>query len=423
VAGTQRLIVIPYAPRRQFLPFHARTERWGVMVAHRRAGKTVACINDLIRAAVRCDKPDGRYAYCAPLYAQAKDVAWSYLKKFTAPIPGVEVRESELRIDLPNGARVRLYGLDNYERLRGNYFDGLVIDEFGDADPRAWTEVIRPALSDRKGWAVFVGTPKGANHFEKLWIDAQEDPAWFKLMLKASETGIVSDEELADARRMMTPDQYEQEYQASFTANVVGSYYGALLQQAQDDGRITRVAYEVAKPVETWWDLGVGDSTAIWFAQRVNSEVRLIDFHEATGEGLPHYARLLQSKPYVYSRHVAPHDIKVRELGSGRSRLETAADLGLRFDVAPNLPIDDGIHAVRMLLPRCWFDAEKCRGGLDALRQYRKDWDERLKVFRSRPLHNWASHTADSFRMGAVSLETDRGDWSRPLKADVGWIV
>lgn len=421
--GFVHRVVIPYQPRRQFMPFHDRTERWGVMVAHRRAGKTVACINDLIRAAMLCDKPDGRYAYCAPLYAQAKDVAWSYLKRFTAPIPGASAHESELRVDLPNGARVRLYGLDNYERLRGNYFDGLVVDEWGDAEPRAWAEVLRPALSDRKGWAVFLGTPKGMNHFHKMWLEAQEDPAWFKLRLRASETNIVDPEELEDARRAMTPDQFDQEYETSFEANVVGSYYGALLATAQEEGRITRVPYEPAKQVETWWDLGVGDSTAVWFVQRVNSEIRVIDFLEASGEGLPFYAKKLQEKPYIYSRHVAPHDIAVRELGSGRARIDTAADLGLKFEIAPNLSIDDGIHAVRMMLPRCWFDAEKCRTGLDALRQYRKDWDERLKVFRSKPLHNWASHPSDAFRMGAVALDKAGGDWSKPLKPDVGWVV
>lgn len=421
--GFVQRVTIPYCPREQFRPFHARTERWGIMVAHRRAGKTVACINDLIRSAILCAKPEGRFAYAAPLYAQAKDVAWSYLKRFTAPIPGTQAHESELRVDLPNGARIRLYGLDNYERLRGNYFDGVVLDEWGDADPRAWAEVIRPALSDRKGWAVFLGTPKGMNHFHKMWLDAQDDPTWFKLRLKASETGIVDPEELADAKRAMTEDQYSQEYETSFEANVIGSYYGHLLAEAESAGRITRVPYEPVKPVETWWDLGVGDSTAIWFVQRVNSEIRIIDFLEASGEGLPYYAKALQEKPYIYDRHIAPHDIAVRELGSGRARIDTAADLGIRFEIAPNLSVDDGIHAVRMMLPRCWFDAEKCRPGLDALRQYRKDWDERLKVFRSKPLHNWCSHPSDAFRYGAVALDKRAEGWEKPLKVDTSWVV
>jgi hypothetical protein len=222
---------------------------------------------------------------------------------------------------------------------------------------------------------------------------------------------------------MMTADQFNQEYETSFEANVVGSYYGQLLADADAAGRVCRVPYEPAKPVETWWDLGVGDSTAIWFVQHVNSEIRVIDFLEASGEGLPYYAKALQAKPYVYGRHIAPHDIKVRELGSGRARIDTAADLGIRFEIAPQLGVDDGIHAVRMMLPRCWFDAEKTRPGLDALRQYRKDWDERLKVFRSKPLHNWCSHPSDAFRYGATALETAGGDWAKPLKVDTGWIV
>ena len=422
-AVLEQKVIIPYAPRPQFMPFHNRAQRWAIMVAHRRAGKTVACINDLVKAACLCDKPEGRYAYTAPLYAQAKDVAWSYLKRFTAPIPGTRHFESELRADLPNGSRVRLYGLDNYERLRGNYFDGIVVDEWGDGDPRAWSEVIRPALSDRKGWAVFMGTPKGMNHFHSMWQDAQTDPTWFKLRLRASETGIVPAEELADARRMMTADQFNQEYETSFEANVVGSYYGQLLSDADAAGRVCRVPYEPAKSVETWWDLGVGDSTAVWFVQHVNSEIRVIDFLEASGEGLPFYAKAIQGKPYVYSRHIAPHDIAVRELGSGRARIDTARDLGINFEIAPKLGVDDGIHAVRMALPRCWFDAEKTRPGLDALRQYRKHWDERLKAFRSTPLHNWASHASDAFRYGATALETAGGDWGKPLKVDTGWIV
>jgi hypothetical protein len=191
------LIELPYLPRPHFLSFHARKERFAVLVCHRRAGKTVACINDLIRAAVTCPRPQARFAYLAPYYAQAKDVAWDYLTSYVAPIPGVGVNISELRVDLPNGARLRLYGAENAERLRGLYLDGIVIDEPADMDPRVWPEILRPALADREGWAVFIGTPKGRNAFCELWEKAKADPAWFTLMLKASETGILPAQELA----------------------------------------------------------------------------------------------------------------------------------------------------------------------------------------------------------------------------------
>ncbi len=370
-------------------------------MAHRRAGKTVATVNDLIKSVMTCDRQSPRVAYIAPLYKQAKDVAWEYCKRFGLAIPGAQANETELRIDFPNAGRLRLYGADNPDALRGIYLDDVVMDEFADMSPRMWTEIIRPALSDRLGRATFIGTPKGRNTFCEIYESSRADPEWFSLMLRASETGIVADSELAAARKDMTEDQFAQEFECSFEAAIQGAYYGTLMANADKDGRITRVPYDPAKQVETWWDLGVGDSTAIWFAQRVNAEVRIIDYYEMTGEGLPHYAKVLNAKPYVYSRHVAPHDIEVRELGSGKSRRETARDLGIEFDVAPKLDVDDGISAVRMLLPRCWFDAEKCAQGIECLRQYRKDWDERLKVFRPRPLHDWTSHAADAFRYGA----------------------
>ena len=399
-------IDLGYRARDQFVPFHTRAQRWACLVCHRRAGKTVACIADLIDAALCCDKPNGRYAYVAPTYAQAKDIAWNYLKQYTAPIPNIKLSDSELHVTMPNGARIRLYGAENYDRMRGIYLDGCVLDEYALFDPRAWPEVIRPALSDRRGWAVFLGTPKGQNAFYETWRDGQRDEAWFTLMLKASETGILGDEELADARKTMSEDQFAQEYECSFEAAVPGAYYGKLMRQAEEDKRITRVPYDPMMPVETWWDLGVGDSTVIWFAQRSpGGEVRLIDYHETHGEGLPAFVKLLNAKPYNYSRHVAPHDIEVRELGTGRSRREMADELGLRFDVAPKLTVEDGIEAVRMLLPRCWFDADKCQPGIDALKWYQAEYNDKMRTFKAKPLHDWASHAADACRYGAVMRE------------------
>jgi phage terminase large subunit len=384
-------------------PLVSSTKRWGVCVAHRRAGKTVAAIQRLIRSAVACERAAPRCAYIAPTYGQAKAVAWDYLKRFTRTI-ATNTHESELRVTLPNEAVIRLYGAENYDALRGIYLDDVVLDEFADMSPQAWT-VIRPTLSDRGGRALFIGTPKGRNEFWRIYDEATRDDAWFHLALRASETGILSQAELADARKALTEDQFRQEYECSFDAAVIGSYYGRILDEAQQAGRITRVSYDPATTVETWWDLGVGDSTAIWFVQRAGSEIHVIDYHEMTGEGLPYYARVLQQKPYVYGRHIAPHDIAVRELGTGRSRIETAADLGIAFDVAPRLPVDDGINSVRMILPRCWFDADKCKSGLEALRQYRKDFDDRLKAFRDKPRHDWTSHAADAFRTGCGAYE------------------
>ena len=270
-------------------------------------------------------------------------------------------------------------------------------------DPRAWPEVIRPALSDRRGWADFIGTPNGRNHFCELWEKADDE--WYRAIHKASETKIVPESELADAKKQMSADQYEQEYECSFQAAVVGAYYGREIGAAEADGRIRAIAYDPGVPVSTWWDLGIDDSTAIWFVQYVNREVRCIDYYENSGIGLDHYVKTLQSKPYVYGDHILPHDAEVKELGTGKSRVETLASLGLRVRVARRLAVEDGINAARLLLARAWFDADKCKRGIEALRQYRKEFDEKLRAFKNRPLHDWTSHAADAFRYGALSLE------------------
>lgn len=395
-----------YLARQQFYSLHQRSQRWAVTVAHRRAGKTVACINDLIDAAIRCDKPEPRYAYVAPYFSQAKDVAWNYLKAYTANIPGVQKNESELHVDLPGGRRIRLYGADNFERLRGIYLDGVVCDEYGDMDPRAWQEVMRPALSDRTGWAVFIGTPRGLNHFAEQWDKAQRDPEWFALKLRASETGLLPQKELDDARKEMSEEQYQAEFECSFEASVVGSYWGRELGAADKDGRVTNVPYQPEIAVDTWWDLGVADATAIWFTQNVGREVHCIDYYENSGEGLPHYAMTLQNRQYVYGTHNAPHDIAVRELGTGKSRLETAAGLGIRFVTVPNIGLADGIDAVRPFIARCWFDRKRTERGRLALASFRKTWDEKRKVFSTAPYHDWSSHGAAAFRYLAVGHKT-----------------
>jgi phage terminase large subunit len=401
-------IVIPYAPRRHFLPFHGSDKRWRIIVAHRRAGKTVACVNELIRAALTCDKPEPRVAYVAPLFKQSKDVAWSYVKEFTRDIPGRTVNETELRVDLPNGGRVRLYGADNPDALRGLYLDAVVLDEFADMRPRFLPEVIRPALSDRRGSLTLIGTPKGHNEFYDRWTAAQDDPEWFNMILRASETNIVDAEELASAAKLMSEAQYAQEYECSFEAAIEGAYYGLLLEKAQAEGRIAPLPYNPALPVYTAWDLGVGDDTSIWFAQRSGGWLHIIDHYATNGQPASHYVDILRGKPYTYATHFLPHDAENREWTNGKSRLETLKALGLtNCKVIPRMAVDDGINAVRLLLPTVRFDAEKCKAGLESLRQYRREFDENKRVFKSTPLHDWCSHDADAFRYLATGLEPE----------------
>lgn len=386
-----------YTPRPAFIPFHMRTERWASLVCHRRAGKTVACVADIVDAALRSTRDAPRFAYVAPFYTQAKDVAWVYLKRMVQDIPRTQINESELRVDLFNGARIRLYGADNYDRLRGIYLDGIILDEYADMDPRAWPEVIRPTLSDRKGWATFIGTPKGRNDFWKMHTHAEQNPEWFAMTLRADDSGLLDAEELRDAQSTMTPEQYAQEYLCSFNAAILGTYYGKEMERAQETGRITSVPYDPAIPVHTSWDLGFSDSTAIWFWQITADQIRMIDFYDAHGHQLPHYAAVLASKGYRYGSHYFPTDVRATVLGMHRTRVETLIDLGITPHVLTDHKVMDGINAARVLFPRIWFDT-RCGEGIEALRQYRTAYDEKLKAFKEHPLHDWTSHAADAFR-------------------------
>lgn len=402
-----RRVELDYAPRKPILPLHHRTQRWAIVLAHRRLGKTVACINDLIRRAIVEGKSDGRYAYIAPYYNQAKSVAWDYLLRYSEPLRK-DKNISEMWVELVNGARIRLFGADNADALRGLYFDGIVADEYADWRAGVYSSIIRPALSDRKGWAVFIGTPKGKNAFWQLWKDAQGNPDWFSLSIKASQSGVLDAEELADARRSMTEDQYAAEYECSFDAAILGAIYARELSALREAGQVTRVPHDPALPVHTAWDLGVGDSTAIVFWQQVGREVRIIDCYEHSGEGLPHYAGVINAKRYSYGDHWAPHDIAVREFGSGKSRLEVAREFGIDFRTVPQQGLEDGIHALRMVLPRCWIDQAKCETLTEALHHYRWDIDKQSGVLKPRPVHDWSSHMADACRYMAVAMQEAR---------------
>lgn len=397
-------IILPYAPRTLQLQIHDNLKRFNVLVCHRRFGKTVLAVNQLIKSALTCPQESPRCSYIAPLFAQAKTVAWDYLKRFTDPIPGMRANEAELRVDLPNGARISLYGADNPDRLRGLYHDDVVLDEYADMSPRTWSEAIRPALADRGGSATFIGTPKGRNQFWEVYDQATRDEKWYTALFKASETGILNKEELDDARMSMTPEQYAQEFECSFQAALIGAYYSKEIAELETEKRITSVSWDRGLPVYTAWDLGMDDSTAIWFVQMVGTDIRFIDYYENSGCALDHYVKVLNEKPYNYKSHYLPHDTKVRELGTGKSRVETLESLGLVPEVCALQSIEDGINAVRLMLGRSWFDNDKCRQGLEALRQYQREWDDKLRTFKNRPRHDWSSHASDALRGFAMAL-------------------
>lgn len=398
-------VTIPYFPREIWRSFHSSKARWRVAVAHRRAGKTVAPLNEAIKGALTCPLPNPRFGYVAPLLSQAKSIAWDYVRLYAGAVPGVKFNEAELRADFPNGGRVRLYGADNFDAIRGQYFDGAILDEFGDMDPRTWTEVIRPALSDRIGWGVFAGTPRGKNTFYDLRMRAyRKEENWALWEFKASETGLLTPAELADARNSMDEAAYQREYECSFDATVEGAYYAREMAALETNKQFCRIPIEPTVKVDTAWDLGIDDATAIWFIQDVGKERRLIDYMELSGEGLPQIVKRLENKDYRYGRHLLPHDVEARELGTGKSRKETLEALGLRnIEVIPAQEVVDGINAVRVTLPKCWFDSDRCARGIEALKQYRREWDGKRQTWRERPLHDWTSHAADAFRYLALS--------------------
>ncbi len=417
---------IPYKPRelQKILHENISKHRFSVLVLHRRAGKTVMCINHMIRDAMYSKKPNSRYAFISPTFKQGKATAWDYIKTFASKIPGVKFNESELRADFPNGARITILGAENDQALRGIFLDGCVLDETQSIAPNLFPEIIRPSLADRKGWCVFIGTPKGKNYFFELYEYAKKTEGWYHSLHKSSETKILDDDELKAAKSIMSEDLFEQEFECSFQAAITGSYYGSILEDAEKNGRVVDNLYDKEMPVETWWDLGMNDSTVIWFAQRHKGKIRLIDFYESSGEGLDHYASVIEGRGYEYSRHIAPHDIKVRELGAyGKSRLETALELGISFEVAPKLSLEDGIEAVRKVLPNCWFDKNKCYYGIECLKSYQKKWDDINQCFRNRPTHNFASHAADAFRTGIVGYGIEMTNWKKKIEVNTNYII
>ena len=395
----------PLRPQ-QYALFEER-QRFNVWVCHRRFGKTVLALELLIRDAFHHAERQPRFAYLAPLYRQGKVIAWDLLKHMTKDIRGTKHNEAELRVDLMGDRRIQIFGADNPDALRGLYFDGAVFDEYAQMRPRIWSEVVRPALADRQGWATFIGTPMGHNHFYDLYQQAQGDAGWHTACYRASDTAILPQEELDAARQVMAPEQYAQEFECSFESALVGSYYGSYLETAKAEDRMTRVPWEPTVPVHTAWDLGISDATAIWFVQPVGRMLHVIDYLEASDVGLEWYAKVLREKPYTYGRHYFPHDIEARDFSSdGRTRLAMAEQLGLKpAVVVPRGDVADGIQAVRTLFPRFVFDQEHTYEGVECLKAYRREWSETRKAWLEHPLHDFASHAADALRTFAMGYQ------------------
>jgi hypothetical protein len=353
------------------------------------------------------------FGYVAPYRSQAKSVAWDYLKHFSRPITKSS-NEADLIIELLNGAKIRLFGADNADAMRGLGFDGLYLDEYGDFKPSVWGNVIRPALSDKQGWCVFGGTPKGKNQFWNIYETSKRLPnEWFSLSLPASKSKLLPESELNAAKAQLAEDQYLQEYECSFEAAIIGAIWGTEMRKVSEDGRITKVENQIEVKTHTAWDLGHTDDTAIWWYQVIRGEIHIVDYFALSGGTIEEFVAKIKEKPYNYGKHYLPHDARARTLASGGKSVieQMAVGLGINnLAIVPSLTVQDGIQAVRMALPRCWFDAEKCADGIEALRQYQREYDEDKKAFRQTPKHDWTSHPADAMRMLAISWREEPKD-------------
>ena len=356
------------------------------------------------------DRLVGQYYYIFPTYSQGKKAIWEGRDKegisFLDHIPEDRIEaknNSELKIVLKNQSLIRIVGSDNIDALMGTSPRGCVFSEYSLQNPQAW-DFIRPILVENGGWARFNYTPRGKNHGYDLYIMAKDNPEWNVSLLTVDDTGFILKEDIDKERESgMSEDLIQQEFYCSFTRGQEGSWYGKYLSTLEGDGRLTLVPHDPYTPVDTFWDLGVGDSTAIIFAQRVGQEIHLIDHYEMHGEGLDHYARVIKDRDYNYGTHYAPHDIRVRELASGaRTRLEIARDLGLNFSIAPDFSVYEGIELTRSLMHRLWMDEKKCKYLFKCLLNYVKRYNEAYAVYSDQPLHNWASHSADAMRMLGV---------------------
>lgn len=383
-----------------------------VLVWHRRAGKEKTCWNYLIMKAIQ---QVGIYYYFFPTFSQGRKILWDGMDKngwkFLDHIPKELVHGSlnsaEMKLRLKNGSLIQVIGSNNIDSIVGTNPIGCVFTEYSLQDPVAW-QLIRPILTENKGWAVFNFTPRGANHAKELYDMASINSDWYCQKLTIDDTKVISEEDIQKEREAgMSEDYVQQEFYCSFTLGVEGSYYARYMQQARDEDRIGKVAWQRQSRVYTAWDIGYGDSCAIIFYQIIGSEIHIIDYYENHGEGLPHYAKVLFDKPYLYADHFAPHDIDSHAFSSGLSAKEVGAGLGIKFLTLPTLKltIEDGIEALRGIFPRILIDEVNCKQLIKCLENYRKEFDQKNNVYKLRPLHDWSSHGSDAARYMAIAVK------------------
>lgn len=441
-------IRVPYRPRQWARRYHASFARFASLIMHRRAGKTTCVLNHHQRAATDdawerarlrhlepafSDKDiaellrNRNYGHVLPTLVQARSVAWAPLKFYASTIPGIQPNEQQMSITYPNGNIVRLFGADNPDALRGFAFSGVSFDEYSQQPPAIFSEVISKALADHLGYAAFVGTIKGKNQLWKTYQVAKADPKWFALWqdvdaslatedgatLIAIRRAMQDDRDLIE-KGLMTQEEFDQEWYLSETAAIKGAYYGRYLAAAIKERRVGKVPYDPALKVHDVWDLGKGTNMAVGCFQRAGRAVHMIDYLQGSNnDAIPDLIRELQRRPYVFGKHLGPHDLRATDLGSGKTRLETAKALGWEFTIVPELSVDDGINAGRLLFPRLYIDEEKCAPFIQAIGEYREGWDDKRGIFTGLPVHDWASHPADMYRYAAVGEDLMTNDKPR----------
>lgn len=445
-----------WVPRQDQIPLWGFLENGGlraVEVAHRRWGKDEISLH---MTATKMVERVGNYWHMLPQFNQCRKAIWEAVNPRTGKKRVDEVFPEEIRkatrntdmyIELMNGASWQLVGSDNYNALVGSPPVGIVFSEYALSDPQCWG-YLSPILEENGGWAAFISTSRGNNHLKKLLDYARITPGWFAQVLTADDTPVFTKQRLLEIRAEMVGTfgqelgeaMFEQEYMCSFQGAVLGAYYGKQMALARKEGRITRVPHETGLEVYTFWDLGVDDSMTIWFMQFVGRETRVIDYYENSGMGLAHYAKILKGqevgpdrsdhrKHYLYGDHYMPHDAKVREMSAGehaKKRIEVAEDLGIKPIIVVTRPrnsdaVMTGIEAARNCIGSCYFDEVRCSQGISALEGYKSEYDEEKKVMKNTPLHDWTSHGADAFRTYAVGYAPKKKRRSGNRQVLSGW--
>lgn len=413
-------LYIDFSPREWQKWVLADSRRWKVIVAHRRSGKTHLALAELIRSAIKI--PESRYAYIAPTYKQAKAIAWDILKKMAKEITS-NAHESELRITLINGSIIRLYWADNPDSLRGIALWWVVYDEYSQHPAFIHSEIIRPALSDHEGWAIWIWTPKGRNIFYHLYKHSEANTKdWYSLLLQASQSKLIPEKELLEAKGIMSIEEYNQEFQCSFDSAIRWAYYAQELHFISEENRIRDWVYDPFLPVSTFWDLGISDYTSIVFAQFTQGKVLIVDYFEDNGKPLSHYAWEILSKRYKYDCHYLPHDWKVRDLGTWVSREDMLRSSLHNIRIVPEIWVKNGIEATRQMLNFAYFEASKTERLRDMLAMYTQEFDKTKWMFKDNPKHDESSHCADATRMLWVMFkqlnDKPKYDWN-PVEQNV----